>query len=131
MPYIYSEVDSLVTTPPTPNIGSGQCVALVEKYAKAPAPANLLWRAGAAVRGNFILTKGTAIATFVKGRYLSHAHHNHAALYVGQDASGIWVVDQYQGSGGIRKRILHFKGKTKSGDYIDPSNNGDAFSVIE
>ena len=56
---------------------------------------------------------------------------NHAALYVSQDASGITVVDQWSGSGTIRLRRLMFLGKDKTGKYVDPSNNGDAFSVVE
>jgi hypothetical protein len=130
MPHVYSKVDDLITTPPQPNVGSGQCVALVEKYASVSRPATS-WEEGAAVRGNMSLAKGTAIATFKDGKYQSHRHGNHAALYFSQDASGIWVVDQYSSSGGIRKRLLRFKGKDKNGNYLDPSNNGDAFSVIK
>ena len=49
----------------------------------------------ASVKGNMSLAKGTAIATFVGGSYLSHKHGNHAALYIGQDAEGITVMDQW------------------------------------
>ena len=65
------------------------------------------------------------------GKYPSNASGNHAAFYLSEDANGIWVVDQYAGSGGIRKRHLRFKGEVSKGVYVDPSNNGDAFSVIE
>lgn len=131
MPYIDDQVDALVTTPPKPNVGTGQCVALVEQYTSVRRPANVYWKPGAAVRGNLALRKGTAIATFVDGKYQSLKSGNHAALYVSQDSSGIWVVDQFTGSGGIRKRHLVFKGKNSDGTFKDPSNNGDAFSVIE
>lgn len=128
MAYLYALVDSLVTTPPTPNVGSGHCVPLVQTYAKVPHTS--MWKEGAAVRGNTTLAKGTAIATFVNGRYPNNASGNHAAFYISQDDIGITVVDQYRGSGGIRRRVLRFKGK--NGDrFNDPSNNGDAFSVIE
>jgi hypothetical protein len=30
----------------------------------------------------------------------------------------------------VSQRLIHFKGKNKRGDYIDPSNNADAFSAI-
>ena len=130
MAYIYAEVDSLVTNPPKANVGTGQCVALVEAYTKVPRPATS-WKQGDAVRGDATIKKGTAIATFVAGKYQSHKTGNHAAFFISQDATGIWVVDQYFGSGGIRKRHLRFKGKTATGTYIDPSNNADAFSVIE
>lgn len=78
-----------------------------------------------------LLTKGTAIATFVNGKYPNKPTGNHAALYVSQDASGITVVDQWTGSGKIRKRVLVFKGKDKNSNFVDPSGNGDAFSVVE
>ena len=31
----------------------------------------------------------------------------------------------------ISKRYLRKKGKLKNGNFVDPSNNADAFSVIE
>jgi hypothetical protein len=126
--YVYPQADSLDGLP---YVGDQQCVALVEKYAKAPAPTALRWKQGATVRGLQTLAKGTAIATFVDGKYPSHATGNHAALYLSQDKGGIWVIDQYRGSRGIHKRYLRFQGKFPNGQYIDASNNGDAFSVIE
>ena len=139
MPYVYAAVDTLVTTPPKANVGTGQCVALIEAYTNVPRPAAVLWKQGAAVRGNVALQKGTAIATFVDGKYPSHATGNHAAFYIKQDAGGIWVVDQYVSrsgqQSGITERYLRFKGTITGKDgkvhYLDPSNNGDAFSVIE
>ena len=131
MPYIYDAVESLVTDPPKQNAGTGQCVALIEEYTTVPRPAAATWKQGAVVRGSKTLAKGTAIATFVNGKYPSNASGNHAAFYLSEDANGIWVVDQYAGSGGIRKRHLRFKGEVSKGVYVDPSNNGDAFSVIE
>jgi hypothetical protein len=68
-----------------------------------------------------VITKGTAIAPT----------GNHAALYVSQDSHGLWVVDHYLGSNGIHKRQLRFKGIDGNGKFLDPSNNGDGFSVIE
>lgn len=126
MAYVYADVDSLPGNPP---VGTQQCAILVEHYAGAPAAS--LWHQGAVVRSNPALAKGTAIATFVNGRYPNLSKGNHAALYVSQDKNGLWVVDQYVGSAGIHKRRLRFKGKTKDGGFVDPSNNGDAFSVIE
>ncbi len=126
MPYIYAEAESLVKLP---SVGSKQCVALIKQYTMAPQTS--LWEEGKAVKGELTLQKGTAIATFVKGKYPNGGTGNHAAFYIGQDTIGIWVVDQWSGSGTIRKRCLTFKGKDKNGNFIDPSNNGDAFSVIE
>jgi hypothetical protein len=128
MSYVYGDVDTL---PGSPAVGTEQCVALVEYYAKTPAPARTQWSQGDDVKGNRNIKKGMAIATFVNGRYPSRSTGNHAALYVSQALNGIWVVDQYKGSGGIHKRLLRFTGKKPDGRFIDPSNNGDAFSVIE
>lgn len=121
--------------PPRKNLGTGECVALIEAYTNVPRPAAAYWKQGGSVRGNMTLPKDAAIATFVDGKYPSHPSGNHAAFYISQDAGGIWVADQYMTPSGqpsgITKRYLKFKGKLHSGKYIDPSNNGDAFSVIE
>lgn len=75
MSYIYSKVDDLDAQPV---VGSHQCVALVQIYAGAPATTT--WKSGAPVVGNKSLKKGTAIATFVNGRYPNKGHGNHAAF---------------------------------------------------
>ena len=127
-PYVYAKVDDLEDTE---KVGSKECVALVQQYAGAPVTS--LWKEGAAVRGALTLTKGTAIATFVGGKYQSHAHGNHAALYISQDAAGITVMDQWRSDKTkpkVSSRHIPFRGKDKSGNYLNPSNNADAFSVI-
>lgn len=126
MSYVYSEAESLAEKP---TVGTKQCVALVREYAKAPSAAT--WREGKVVKGNISLAKGTVIATFINGRYRNLPFGNHAAFYVRQDAIGIWVVDQWSTSKTIQARRLAFKGRDKKGEFIDPSNNGDAFSVVE
>lgn len=129
MSYVYSKVDELDQSD---LVGSHQCVALIQHYAKAPHTST--WKEGKAVKGNLMIQKGTAMATFVNGKYPNQAHDNHAALYVSQDAGGIWVIDQWKGDPKkpkASKRYLLSKGKWKDGKYIDPSNNADAFSIIE
>lgn len=129
MPYVYSKVDDLDQTD---LVGSKQCVALVQHYAKLPHSST--WKEGKRVMGNATIAKGTAIATFVNGKYPSGAHGNHAAFYLSQDAGGIWVMDQWNGDPKkplVSKRYLIAKGKLNSGGYVDPSNNADAFSIIE
>ncbi len=84
--------------------------------------------------GQVALEKGTAIATFVNGRYPNKASGNHAAYYISQDAGGITVIDQWAGDPKkptISQRYIGAKGKDKNGNFVDPSNNADAFSVIE
>lgn len=104
---------------------NGQCVRFVQECTNAPITA--FWKQGEAVRDNFKIKSGTAIATFdKKGRYPNRASGNHAAVYISQDVSGIWVYDQWVGRGAVKKRHIRFKGGQGS-----PSDDGDAFSVIE
>lgn len=126
MSYICNHYEELIGGP---LVGSQQCVALVQECAGAPN--TLLWKEGKAVKGNVHLKPGTAIATFVKGKYSNRPHGNHAAIYVRQDAAAIYVIDQWKGKSAITLRPLYFKGTFRDGTYIDPCNNGGAFSVIE
>lgn len=128
MTCIYSQVSKLKGQPV---VGSHQCVALVQHYAGAPTTAH--WRQGEAVFGNAVLRPGTAIATFVKGRYPNRSHGNHAALYVGQAPDGIYIADQWKAAKKttISVRKITSQGKDKKGNFIQASDNADAFFVIE
>lgn len=128
MAYTYLEVDGLQDQP---LVGSHQCVALVQYYAGAPV--TLAWRQGEAVIGSRTLTKGTAIATFVNGRYPNNGTGNHAAFFVKLGTNGFWIMDQWKSDKKttISLRFLPCQGKTKRGVYLFASNNADAFSVIE
>lgn len=129
MAYVYSQAQSLDKAD---KVGSFQCVALVQHYASAPVTS--AWREGERVMGNKSLMPGTAIATFENGRYPNRPHGNHAAFYLSQLANGIYVVDQWVDmvrKPKISKRFIRCKGKSKSGTFIDPSDNADAYSVIE
>jgi hypothetical protein len=129
MLYIYPKVDDLEGTE---KVGSKQCVALLQHYAKLSRTA--LWKEGKAVFENMVVAKGTAIATFVDGKYGSLPTGNHAAFYIAQDHGGIWIMDQWLSDEKkplVSKRYLRKQGKWKNGQYIDPSNNANAYSVIE
>lgn len=129
MSYVYPAVDGLDDHD---LVGTHQCVALVQAFAHAPRTAN--WKQGVSVRGDLLLAKGTAIATFEDGVYKSKPHGNHAALYLSQDQGGIWVMDQWRGDPKkptVSRHYLQFKGTGKDGRWIDAGNNGDAYSVIE
>ncbi|WP_241269786.1 BPSL0067 family protein [Caballeronia sp. M1242] len=82
-----------------------------------------------------LIPVGTAIATFVKGEYRSHAHGNHAAFFLRSDGHCIWVMDQWANDEDnkpvVSSRAICRKGRLKNGRYVDPSNNADAFSIIE
>lgn len=129
MSYIYSKVDELENTE---KVGSKQCVALIAHYAHTPNFS--IWHEGKSVIGNLLIIKGTAIATFVDGKYPNNNTGNHAAFYISQDATGIWVMDQWKDDitkPKVSKRYLRKRGKDKKGKYINSSNNADAYSVID
>ncbi len=105
-------------------IGDGECVALVKHCAGAPETSK--WKQGASVRGNVAIQSGTAIATFKDGKYPNQRHGNHAAIYISQDAKGIQVYDQWSGKG-VHTRTIRWSG----GGGEDPSDDGNAFSIIE
>lgn len=104
-------------------IGSGECVALVQAWTGAPNTGS--WRQGVAVKGNDgLISKGTAIATFVQGVYPNNRSGNHAAIYISQDAQAIYVIDQWNGQGSHRRPIYFDNARSAS-------NNGNGFYVIE
>ena len=104
-------------------VGSGQCVALVQKAAGVGHTAT--WSPGARVKSASYISPGTAIATFIGGVYPNQAHGNHAAIYISHDEQGIKVWDQWRGHA-VSQRTIRYK----AGDN-DPSNDGDFYYVIE
>jgi hypothetical protein len=111
-----------------PSVGSGQCVPLVQKATGAPLTKE--WRRGALVRGDLALRPGTAIATFDEdGHYGNHTDgRSHAAIYLGQDEKGIWVIDQWVNrDSGVHmpsRRQIQFDETRR------PDNNGNRYHVI-
>jgi len=71
---------------------SNQCVAAVKQFCRAPQTP--LWSKGIQVKGNRNIQPGTAIATFTAP---NGGYRGHAAIYMGQDNSGIQVLDQWVG----------------------------------
>lgn len=128
MPYTYSRAEELHDTE---LVGTHQCVALLQHYAKVPHTSS--WTEGSKVLGNSKIARGTAIATFVKGKYPNKSSGNHAAFYLNQNAGGIWVIDQWKHPEKLKvtKRYIKALGANKDGTFVRPSNNADAFSIIE
>jgi hypothetical protein len=128
MPYTYSKVSELEDKD---MVGSHQCVALVQEYGGAPV--TRAWRQGDAVVGNKSIKKGTAIATFVDGKYPNKSTGNHAAFYLSDGIGGIYVMDQWKTKKGgkISSRFIRSRGKDKKGNFIRPGENADAYSIIE
>jgi len=144
-PFVKEYVESLVNTPyraDAANNNRGECVSLVK--AEIPALANVSssrWREGVnviqAIQSGNEPRKGTAIATFVNGRF--HSGHGHAAFYWRYEIDPnsnpkerIYIIEQYlhPPTGGVVSRLLYNLGKDSNGNYLHRSNNGEAFSVI-
>ncbi len=82
------------------------------------------------VKGDGTLQPGTVIATFDPGgHYGNHLDgRSHAAVYVGQNAAGILVLDQWHGhkKQPVHQRLIRFK--AGHGSKVD---DGDQFYVAE
>ena len=107
-------------------VGTGQCVALVQAT-DSSVGLTATWAQGAAVQGNTSLQPGTAIATFgANGTYTNSMDgSSHAAIYLGQNAQGIQVEDQWSGHP-ASLRTIAWSSTTSS--YA--ANNGSAFYVV-
>jgi hypothetical protein len=120
----------IANSPETSNgqvVGSGQCVAFVQQASGAPLTA--LWTRGRLAKSDATIQKGTAIATFgANGKYTNSTDGtSHAAIYVGQNAQGLQVWDQWLGQP-VHQRTIRFQAGAPD---VKPVNDGDAFYVIE
>lgn len=88
-------------------VGTGQCVAFVQAVTQAGLTKT--WKRGEQVKGA-TLAPGTAIATFdTSGKYANDTRgKSHAAIYLGQNAAGIQVLDQW-----------HHRRKMPDGTIVD------------
>jgi len=67
------------------------------------------------------------MATFIAGKFPQAGNTGkHAAIYPGQDAPGIQVLDPWCKQGKVLKRTIHWNPRSPA-----LSNNGNAFSVFE
>lgn len=102
---------------------SSECVALVKHLAPEVGPA-WSWREGPMIRapGDPPLERGTAIATFISGRYPNNSRGNHAAVFLEygtQDGrQGIWVLDQWRKNGVPNRRFKPFGGHAEGYSVI-------------
>ncbi len=126
MPHIYKEVRALQNAE---KIDDGECVSLVKKFTQLGWTGS--WKEGVPVVGNRQIEQGTAVATFVNGKWPGKSTGNHSGFYMGQVADGIYIMEQWPKKKLIGKRFIRRKGKDKNGNYITPEDNADAFSVIE
>lgn len=106
--------------------GLTECVEFVRQVSSAPVTS--LWKPGIQVKAALIgkIPPGTAIATFDdQGKYPMDTRGKHAAIYLGQSAVGIQVLDQWNAQGEVLPRTIRFNHPGKR------SNNGDTYYVIE
>ena len=108
--------------------GKTECVEFIRQALDAPATAH--WREGTKIKkGTTTVLAGTAIATFVNGKYpQTGSTGKHAAIYLGQTGDGIQVLDQWASQGMVLPRTIHWGPRQPN---PSPSNDGNAFSVIE
>lgn len=110
--------------------GNTECVEFIKQTLDAPA--TTAWRQGQRIirlppHAPDPVARGTAIGTFVNGRYPQTGNSGmHAAIYLGQDAQGIHVLDQWRAQGRVLPRTIPWQPRRPG-----LSNDGTAFSVIE
>jgi len=103
--------------------GSGQCPGIVQAYGHLPL--TKYWFEGPKVKGIDVIPYGTAIATFINGKYMSLPHGNHVAIYIDQDpVKGLLVFDQWTGM------PPHYRYLPWGDGFTDRSNDGTAMSII-
>lgn len=118
-------------------IGDGECVRVVQHYAKAPRTPQ--WRAGKRVLDAIHIEPGTAIATFRSpSAPYANAKGNHAALfmYAGpKDASGkpqyIVVMDQWKGRRVKARSIRRYSPEQARAQHVQDSDNAETFYIIQ
>lgn len=102
----------------------GQCVSYVKRVCPSLRnTATLNWKKGDLAKGNENIKQGTVIATFDK----NDKYFGHAAVYVSQDKTALYVYDQYiYGSKpkGVGPRPLRFKA-------VGAVNDGDLFYIVD
>lgn len=128
MPFIMPNARSLQGHP---LIGTGDCVELIKQLVPGLIghSAHLEWRAGKRVLDTEDLPVGTAIATFVNGRYPNNNTGQHAAIFLGYDGkTAIWVMDQWKNDiykPRVSARLIY------AGRPGSMSNSAEYFYVIE
>ena len=131
MPHVFPNVRNLESKPV---VGDGSCVTLIKQLAPGLVGVpTTRWKAGKNVVGSTGIVPGTAIATFVDGKYPRKSTGNHAAFFLAYGGAGIWVVDQWADPKRttIGRRFIAPKAPGNNGVYSMPSNSAGAYYVIE
>jgi hypothetical protein len=103
-----------------------ECVTFIQQATGAPVTKT--WKQGQKIRkGDHSVPVGTVIATFVDGHYSTLGRSNqHAAVYLGQDEQGIWVLNQHNGTKKVVVERIPWMPRSSG-----LSNDGKAFSVVK
>lgn len=127
-PWIFLDIDKLLKN--EYDISNKECVGIAQETMNMPHTSR--WVEGAKVLGNTNIKRGTAIATFVGGKYQSLAHGNHVAIYLSQGNGYIRVIDQWVSN--HKKKLYQLPHErpiyTKPNGIVDRSNDANAFSVV-
>jgi hypothetical protein len=108
--------------------GRTECVELIKGLLGAPSTS--LWREGRRLKPNADrIEPGTAIATFVNGRYPSHQGRRgskHAAIFLRASEAGIYVLDQFAHQKTARERFIpwHHPSDRRA------ANNASSYSTV-
>jgi len=107
-----------------------QCAWLVRALLEAP-PAST-WFAGEQLTPDNIddLPLGTAIATFVNGKYPNANTGQHAAFFMGKTKEGFKILEQYQGLKQIKVREVMWNPNPNNPLSRSLSNQAKAYSVV-
>lgn len=108
--------------------GNTECVEFVRQVTGLlPTPH---WKPGTKISQATMgsIARGTAIATFVDGKYPTDHLGKHAAIYLSHDKNSIQVLDQWNKQGKVEKRQIRFN-NNRSG--ATRSDEGNWFYVIE
>jgi hypothetical protein len=124
MPHLFQTKGNITieTIIGTSLVGNGECVALVQGYSDVGLTST--WVEGSQITPTSYPSKGTAIATFVDGKYPNASTGNHAAFFYKMTTAGMEVVDQWKSLKAVQKRTIRFTGN-------GGSNDAGAFSVIQ
>lgn len=132
---VHPDAASLVGQPARDEDGDGDqsCAELIKvEFRQEDVPRTINMTEGRPIARGSTVAPGTVIATFVEGRYPQQGSR-HLALYVGQDASYMYVVDQWDGG------YENARGENVIGTRPIPwqpgpgtlrSNDGSAFSTV-
>ena len=111
----------------TDDRGRSECVELIKGLLGAPRTG--LWREGRKLKSNADqIQPGTAIATFVNGRYPNWQRRGskHAAIFLRATDSGIYVLDQFAHQRSVKERFIPWHHPRDR----SASNNASSYSTV-